>query len=502
MSQDPMKLVDAVDVYLDEGPGAPLLVGHLRASFRGGSRLLGGSSFEYTAEYVASPAAYAISPELPLVAGKQFSGEDAALFGAFSDATPDDWGTGLIDAAFTRERGRLSGEASSRVSGRAQPLTLGEFDHLVQQNDLTRMGALRFTAPREKTLASVPGTDSREWLTAAEHTAANPNDAQRIAEAVGRFEEYEATDEDMEILGYAGSSLGGARPKATIQEADGSLWLLKLPSTRDKRVDTEAWEATVLDLATAAGLRVPRHRLIRLDEHKSSLLIERFDRRPAAHERVGYMSALTAMRLGPQRSATYENFADTIDQVTLAASAEDLREMFGRVALTVLVGNVDDHWKNHGFTREDSAWRLSPLFDVNPTRAGSRVRSRQINDQDDPSNRDVRVLIEGRDAYRLTPRAAAEVLSRITRAVSTWRETAAKHNISAAEIEHMASAFNEDQFEHAVQFVAEHAVTPVLSAPPAPANPRLTERKRRFPELFAKDERSAATTEPSPEPDR
>lgn len=472
MSHDQMRLVDAVDVYLDEGPGTPIMVGHLRATFVGSSRLLGGSSFEYTAEYVASPAAYAISPELPLVAGKQFSGEDAALFGAFSDATPDDWGTGLIDAAFARGRTGVTAATPSR----AQPLAIGEFDHLVQQNDLARMGALRFREP--STIALRHADAAPAWLTAAQHTAANPNDVRRIAEAVSRFEEYEATDEDMEILGYTGSSLGGARPKATIQESDGSLWLLKLPSNRDKRVDTEAWEATVLDLATAAGLRVPRHRLIRLDEHKSSLLIERFDRHPAAHERVGYMSALTAMQLGPQKTANYEDFADTIDQVTLSGSAEDLREMFGRVALTVLVGNVDDHWKNHGFTRENSAWRLSPLFDVNPTRAGSRVRSRQINQRDDPSNRDVRLLIEGRDTYRLTQGDAAEVLSGVTRAVSTWRETARKNNIHNAEIEHMDSVFNEVQFEHATRFVHENAVQ---LAPPD--NLPLAQRKQRLPEL-------------------
>lgn len=467
-----MRLVDAVDVYLDEGPAAPVMVGHLRATFVGSSRLLGGSSFEYTAEYVASPAAYAISPELPLVAGKQFSGEDAALFGAFSDATPDDWGTGLIDAAFARGRTGVSAATPSR----AQPLAIGEFDHLVQQNDLTRMGALRFREPSTIALRHA----APEWLTAAAHTATNPNDVRRIAEAVARFEEYEATDEDMEILGYTGSSLGGARPKATIQESDGSLWLMKLPSNRDRRIDTEAWEATVLDLATAAGLRVPRHRLIRLDEHKSSLLIERFDRRPAAHERVGYMSALTAMQLGPQKTANYEDFADTIDQVTLSASADDLREMFGRVALGVLVGNVDDHWKNHGFTRENSTWRLSPVFDVNPTRAGSRVRSRQINERDDPSNRDVRLLIEGRDAYRLTKPEASEVLSRVTRAVGTWRETAHKNNIRSAEIEHMTSAFNEVQFEHAAKFVTENAAQPASAV----GTPRLAQRKQRFPELF------------------
>lgn len=458
MSSSQTRLLDAVDVYLDEGPASPIYVGSLRGSFTSG-RQLGGSSFEYTAEFLASSDPYPISSDLPLVAGRQFSGEDAAMFGVFADATPDDWGIGLIDDEYARER------ASD------QPLRIGAFDHLVQQNDFTRLGALRFTEP---------GVGPRDWLTAGKHTAANTNDVRRIAEAVARFEEYEATEEDMEILGYAGSSLGGARPKATIQEADGSLWMLKLPSNRDRRADTEAWEATSLDLAAAAGLRVPRHRLIRLNQHKSSLLIERFDRGgPGAQHRVGYMSAMTAMQLGEQGSATYEDFADAIDQAT--ASADELHEMFGRVALNVLVSNVDDHWKNHGFTREQArtgaSWRLSPLFDVNPTRAGGRVRARRISDRDDQSNRDVRLLIEGRDAYRLTDQQAAEILARVTSAVGSWRETARKHSLTDGEIEHMASAFDEAQLDHATRFVAEHASS----------GGRLVEsigdRKHRFPEL-------------------
>ncbi len=171
------------------------------------------------------------------------------------------------------------------------------------------------------------------------------------------------------------------------------------------------------------------------------------------------MSAMTAMGLGPQSSASYEDFADTIDQVTLSASAGDLREMFGRVAFTVLVNNVDDHWKSQGFTRERGAWRLSPLFEVNPTRAGSRVRPRRIHNRDDPTHRDLRLLIEGRDAYRLTKSDAADALSRVTRAVSAWRETTQKHGIKATEIEHMALSFNESQFEHAIRFVDERTAS-------------------------------------------
>lgn len=209
------------------------------------------------------------------------------------------------------------------------PRAIGEFDHLVQQNDLTRMGALRFTERGARPGAS---SDGEVWLT-AKHTAANPHHVGRIARAGARFQEYEATEEDMEILGYADSGLGGARPKATIRHDDGSMWMLKLPSNRDRRIDTEAWEATALDLAEQAGLRVPGRKLTLLDEHKSSLLIERFDRsgnsQPGTRgHRVGYISAVTAMQLGPQNQhATYEDFAETIAEVT-PASLRVLAQMF------------------------------------------------------------------------------------------------------------------------------------------------------------------------------
>lgn len=429
-----MQLLNAVSVHLGEGAGEPVHVGTLHGSFQGGRRLAS-TSFEYDPSYLERSDAYALSPDLPLRSGRVYTGADTEMFGAFADATPDDWGTSLIDAQWANEREE------------GQPSVLGKFDHLVQLNDETRLGALRFTPAGES-----------DWLTLDGHTAARLVDAGRLAAAAARFEQYEATDEDIELLGWAGSSLGGARPKATI--ADGNaLWLLKLPSNRDRRSDIEAWEAVALELADRAGLRVPRRRLIRSDEFSSSLLIERFDRTtPAGQtpaERIGYQSAYSAMEIrSVQDRRTYDDFADTIDHLT--GSRADLEEMFGRVALSVLVGNVDDHWRNHGFVRQGGQWRLSPLFDVNPTRTGSRVQARQISASDDPLDRDIRMLIRSRDVYALSETRAAEILGRVADAVAQWPEVAAETGIAAAEIASMASAFSETQLMHAREHVAAH----------------------------------------------
>jgi len=430
-----IRLLNAVSVYLCEGADAQIHVGTLYGSFQGG-RQLAATSFEYDPTYLGRPEAYALSPDLPLQPGRVYTGSDTNMFGAFADATPDDWGTSLIDAQWANERGE------------GQPASLGAFDHLVQLNDDTRLGALRFTPVGEP-----------DWLTVDGHTAARLVDAERLAVAAARFEQYEATEEDVELLGWAGSSLGGARPKATIADGDG-LWLLKLPSNRDRRSDIEAWEAVALELADRAGLRVPRRRLIRSEDHGSSLLIARFDRKPrggeAPAERIGYQSAHSAMQISSvQDRRTYEDFADTIDHLT--GSRADLEEMFGRIALNVLIGNVDDHWRNHGFVRENGEWRLSPLFDVNPTRAGSRVQARQISASDDPFNRDIRMLVGSRDVYAVSASRAAEIVGRVADAVAQWREVAAEAGIATGEIESMAAAFSEAQLEHAREYVAAHA---------------------------------------------
>lgn len=448
-----MKLLSAVAVHLSEGAAGavePVLVGTLRGSFQGGRRLVS-TSFEYEQSYLQRPGAYELSPDLPLRPGRVYTGADATMFGAIADATPDDWGTSLIDAQWAIERAR------------DQPAFLGDFDHLTQLNDETRPGALRF--------AEVGRT---AFLTLEGHTRVRLADAQRLAEAAARFERYEASDEDVALLGWAGSSLGGARPKATILD-NGALWVLKLPSNRDRRTDIEAWEAVALELAERAGLRVPRRRLLPVDGFNSSLLVERFDRAPAPEQadteqtaltagmestgsqvRVGYQSALSALAVSSvQDRRTYEDFADAIDMMT--GSRDDLKEMFGRVALYVLIGNVDDHWRNHGFVREGDRWRLSPLFDVNPTRAGSKVQARQISPMDDPYDRDVRVLTEGRDAYGLTETQAAEVIARVVGAVQQWRDVAKQLSITEAEIAGMESAFSRTQLEHAKEFSRAHA---------------------------------------------
>ncbi|MFV0433650.1 MAG: type II toxin-antitoxin system HipA family toxin [Leucobacter sp.] len=424
-----MKLFDSAAVFV-QVRGDDLFAGTLAATFAGG-RVLGGCSFEYDAEYLHAPHAYALSPELPVESGRRFTGEDSPMFGAFADVAPDDWGENLIDASLAR----------ARLSDPAIPSPVGKFDYLTQSDDHTRMGAIRLK----------PDQSSGRWIGSTTATGLRSSSVQRIVEAADRFQNYEATDEDIEVLECLGSSLGGARPKASVLH-NGHLSILKLPSTRDGRRDGEAWERVGLILAERSGIRTSRSELFRLEDGKSALLVERFDRDRAGC-RLGYLSAQSAMELGEQRKATYEDFSDYVSELT--NSPTELEEMFRRVALTVLINNTDDHWKNHGFLRQGGSWKLSPAFDINPARVRGRAVSRAISADDDPTQRDIRNLFATASSYALSRREAARIIGTVAQVVADWGSVARSCGISDGEISDMSTAFDGLQLDHARQIYAK-----------------------------------------------
>lgn len=440
-----MGLHDNLSVWV-EIDGVPIHAGSLKPSFTSG-RVLAASSFEYSAEYLSHPQKYALDPSLPLVPGRMYASEDHILFGAFRDVAPDLWGQAIINAAHTREQ----------TLSRRRQTQLGEFDHLTHAHDKTRMGAIRFT----------PGAAPAGWLGEGPGAAA-AGDINKLAAAAARFEQNTATPDDLAMLEAPGSTMGGARPKVSI-EMNGSLKLLKLPSTRDTG-DGEAWEAVALDLAREARIRTPQYSLIKTDSGQSTLQIDRFDRTLSGN-RIGYISARTALELGTQRhhDVTYEDFADTIDTLTSSDEAQ-LAEMFRRVAHTVLINNVDDHWQNHGFIRSEQGWELSPVFDVNPKSIGSAMISRRINDRDDATNRDIRFLMESAGAYRLTEVEASHHLYTVLKATEQWRERATARGISESEIESMALAFSDEQRQAAEDLlVGSPRIVHIPIQGPAPA---------------------------------
>lgn len=414
---------EAVEVWAGEAP-EPRRVGTLRPSFQG-LRTLASSSFEYDPAFIND--GWQVSPDLPLRPGRTYTADNQTLPGAFSDAAPDDWGQKLIRADHALRRQR-----DPSITGR-----LGEFDYLLGVADHTRIGALRFRS-------------SGSWMS-SEAGVANLHELDRILAAAARYEDDQATDEDIAYLGDVATSPGGARPKANVITASGRLAIAKLPHSKDGRFDVERWEAVALTLAAGAGLRVPEWTLVPPVSGRAVLLSERFDR-DSAGNRLGYMSARTALELGAHDDGaqlTYEDLSDVIDHWS-AAPAEDLREMFGRIALSVLVNNVDDHWRNHAFLHTPTGWRLSPVFDVNPSRQRGVIDSRAISPSDDPRSRDLRNLLDIADAFRLRRADAERDLQRVAGEVAGWDRVASGLGIPADERDAMRVAFASAQLDWAL----------------------------------------------------
>lgn len=420
-----MRLPNTLAVYVQLGKQTHR-AGELGGSFVGG-RDLGGSWFRYDPAYLNVDGAYPLSPELDFSHGPIYTGADRSLFLAFQDLTPDDWGRMVIDAKL----------ANDRDAGLDIPNLVGDFDYLSLSSDPGRLGAIRFQP-----------VDGGGWITDVAIPRLEDHGVDAFADAAARFEDHEANEADLELLGAPATSAGGARPKVTAWMG-GRLTMLKLPSVRDRGRDGEAWEFVAIEIARRAGISVQNGRLLRTGEGKSTLALDRFDR-TASNGRIGYMSARTALQLADNghNQVSYEDLADAVDRLT-GGDREQLRDLFKRVALTVLINNVDDHWKNHGFLRSEVAWRLSPAFDINPSRSRGTVTSRAISPRDDPRRRDIRHLTESRSVYALSTAAAAAALGEVLEAVREWPSIARAAGIRAAEIDTMSVAFSLEQQEHA-----------------------------------------------------
>lgn len=321
-----------IAVYMDV-QGKTELVGN--AFFHGHGKGLR-TTFTYTPDWVANPHGFAISPQAPL---QNLTTGSMDMLGFLSDAAPDRWGRHLIF------RGMQNEAANSQSPLRS----IDDVDYLLGVDDWSRMGALRFSIDGGKTFLGV-GTDIPKLVALPKLL-----DASRSVSAGS-----DGWKQVKSLLDAGSSSLGGARPKATV--ADGATLLLaKFPSAHDDW-NVIAWEAWALEMARRACLRTPPWRLEHVGEN-AILLEERFDR--TNRGRVPYQSALCALGLGAGIESDYAELGD-ITRTICKDSLGELLELFGRMALSVALHNTDDHLRNHGFLRTGNSWQLSPLFDVNP----------------------------------------------------------------------------------------------------------------------------------------
>ena len=403
-------------VYADLA-GVPHLVGRLWARRARGRD---SASFEYDTTWLANPARFALEPALMLGAGPQHTRQGRALFGAFGDSAPDRWGRKLIQRS---ERRRAQAEARALRS-------LGEVDYLLGVSDIARQGALRFRDAAEGPfLASgerntiPPLLRLGELLNAAMRVAADDDD-----------------DDDLRLILAPGSSLGGARAKASVLDLAGQLSIAKFPQA-DDQYPVMQWEAVALELARRAGIDVPTWRLEPVAD-RTALLLRRFDREGAA--RIPFLSAMSMLGASDNEDHSYLEIADAIRQYG-SQPERDCAQLWRRIVFNILISNTDDHLRNHGFLYDGAGgWRLSPAYDMNPTPGDVKARhlSLAIDEADDTASLDVAFGMASQCGVK--PATAREIVDEVQGAVRQWRQVAGGLGLSARDIARMASAFEHE----------------------------------------------------------
>jgi serine/threonine-protein kinase HipA len=409
-------------VYVDT-ESRPVLAGRLHTRQK---RTLDSASFEYDEGWLAHEHRFSLEPALKLGSGPFHTTANQPLFGAMGDSAPDRWGRLLM-----RRAERLHAQREGRA-----PRALREIDYLLRVDDGARQGALRFKLAEEGPFLAAPGPTRIPPLI----------ELPRLLLASERVLDSTDTEDDLRILLVPGSSLGGARPKASVVDRDGSLAIAKLPRKEDE-ISTVRWEAVALALAGKAGVSVPQWRL-ESAAGKPVLVLRRFDRLGSV--RVPFLSALSMLGARDNESRSYLEIADALRQHG-AAPKEDLRALWRRIVFSVLVTNTDDHLRNHGFLWPGpDGWRLSPAYDLNPVPADikPRVLSTAIDLEDATASMDL--AFEVAAYFELDKRPARKIAAEVAQAVSTWRRVAKKLGVKAAEIDRMASAFDHEDLEAAL----------------------------------------------------
>jgi len=413
-------------VYV-ELQGTPCLVGRLWARLR---KERESATFEYDKSWLAHAERFSLEPALKLGPGPFHTPSDKPLFGAIGDSAPDRWGRILMRRA-ERRRAERAGQA---------PRTLREIDYLLTVDDEARQGALRFSE-REG------GPFLADHLADRAPTKIPPLlELPRLLSATEHVLDDKDSDEDLRLLLAPGSSLGGARPKASVRDRDRHLAIAKFPNKGDE-VNAVLWEAVALTLAAKAGIAVPAWRLEPV-AGKPVLLLRRFDREPGV--RIPFVSAMSMLDARDNEARSYLEFVDILRRHG-AAPKEDMRALWRRIVFNVLISNTDDHLRNHGFLWDGPAgWRLSPAYDLNPMPTDIRPRVLTTAIDFDDATASLKLALDVAGYFELTAGEAGQIAAEVGKAVATWRKVAARLGLTAAEIDRMASAFEHEDLKAAL----------------------------------------------------
>jgi serine/threonine-protein kinase HipA len=407
-----------IGVYID-AYGECRKVGILRRHSGAGRERV---TYEHNSEWLKSPDAFQFDPTLPLRAGTLHPGAKKAMFGTLGDSAPDTWGRSLM-----RRRERREAEREGR-----QARTLHETDYLLGVSDETRLGGIRFCEDDVFQSPQAKGVPSTVALG-------------DLLQAAQRIERGEETDEDLTMIFAPGSSLGGARPKASVFDQHGNLSIAKFPKQSDD-YSVERWEVIAMDMAKAAGLEVADHQLLQASGHMI-FLSRRFDRirgHDDGHDqRIPFMSAMAVTEHNDgDDNCSYLEIVDAINERG-SEPERDRAELFRRMAFTILISNTDDHFRNHGFLWSGKkGWRLSPAYDLNPAPNSARILSTRIDFDDASASIG---LLKSVAEYFVSKNDAETIIEECRAVVSKWRDFAHARSAPASEIKIMQSAFEHEE---------------------------------------------------------
>ena len=381
-------------------------------------------SFEYKDEWLKNAPAQLLDPRLQLYSGLHYLNEDHDNFGIFLDSSPDRWGRILMrrrEAAIARNENRAENK-------------LFETDYLLGVYDGHRMGALRFKIEEDG-----------PFLNDNKHMASPPWTSLRELEQISlRLEDDDVIDDPeylkwLSMLIAPGASVGGARPKASIVDNNGSLWIAKFPSRNDQG-DIGGWEIVTYELAVLAGITMAESKAQKFSSDYYTFLTKRFDRGNDG-QRIHFASAMTILGYTDGQDhvdgASYLELVDFI-QNNGANVEQDLEQLWRRIVFSICITNTDDHLRNHGFLLKNDGWVLSPAYDINPIENGVGLK---LNISDTDNSLDLNLALEVSEYFRLSDKRASEIIDEILNVVAGWKEIAKKYGISRAEQELKAIAF-------------------------------------------------------------
>ena len=409
----------SVYVFADwDGLPEGMLMGQLHSELLRGKEVF---SFEYAADWLSTNFAQMLDPDLAFSKGLQYLSVDKSNFGVFLDSSPDRWGRVLL---------RRRDAALARLEKRA-PNNLTELDFLLGVFDGNRMGGLRF-----KQTMDGPFLDDNKQYAVPAWTS-----LRELAQISLRLEHEEVqTDPEylhwLNLLVAPGSSLGGARPKASVADEKGHLWIAKFPSGLDT-FDVGGWEMVTYRLAKKAGILMADSKAEIYSKGQHTFLSKRFDR-TSLGKRKHFASAMTLLGYSDgQDGASYLELADFIIMQGANVLA-DLSQLYRRIAFSIAVSNVDDHLRNHGFLWDKLGWVLSPAYDINPVETGSGLH---LNISDVDNALDWNLLRETASFFRMDTVIAENIINEVKLAVQGWEKEAKSIGIFTFERDLKAKAF-------------------------------------------------------------